>query len=77
MITSQTASLHYWNKVKIDSLAVVRIYFFIVDICLTQVRSDWYVFAVLSSLPWVGRELYEKKEGEFQKLLVTIDNYIR
>ncbi|WAR00785.1 NCBP1-like protein [Mya arenaria] len=43
---------------------------------IPQVRSDWYVYAVLASLPWVGRELYEKKELEFQKLLVTIDNYI-
>lgn len=26
-----------------------------------QVRRDWYVYAFLSSLPWVGKELYEKK----------------
>ena len=25
----------------------------------------------------VGRELFEKKEVEFQKLLITIDNYLR
>ncbi|XP_060574912.1 nuclear cap-binding protein subunit 1-like isoform X1 [Ruditapes philippinarum] len=43
---------------------------------IPQVRSDWYVYAVLTSLPWVGRELYEKKEMEFQKLLVSIDGYI-
>ncbi|KAH3741507.1 nuclear cap-binding protein subunit 1-like [Dreissena polymorpha] len=43
---------------------------------IPQVRSDWYVYAVLTALPWVGRELYEKKDMEFQKLLVTIDNYI-
>ncbi|XP_060600406.1 nuclear cap-binding protein subunit 1-like isoform X1 [Ruditapes philippinarum] len=43
---------------------------------IPQVRSDWYVYAVLTSLPWVGREMYEKKEMEFQKLLVTIDGYI-
>lgn len=43
---------------------------------IPQVRSDWYVFAVLSALPWVGREMYEKKEMEFQKLLITIDSYI-
>ena len=42
-----------------------------------QVRSDWYVYAVLSSLPWVGRELYEKKEMEFERLLQTIENYIK
>ncbi|CAH1796073.1 unnamed protein product [Owenia fusiformis] len=43
---------------------------------IPQVRSDWYVCAVLSSLPCVGRELYEKKEFEFNKLLQTIENYI-
>ncbi len=42
-----------------------------------QVRSDWYVYAVLSALPWVGRELYEKKEMEFIRLLQTIENYIK
>jgi nuclear cap-binding protein subunit 1 len=35
------------------------------------------VFAVLSSLPWVGRELYEKKEAEFNRMLLTIENYLR
>ena len=35
------------------------------------------MYAVLSSLPWVGRELYEKKEMEFERLLQTIENYIK
>lgn len=35
------------------------------------------MYAVLSSLPWVGRELYEKKEMEFDRLLQTIENYIK
>ena len=52
-------------------------YIFKVQWFFSQVRSDCYVFAVLAALPWVGREMYEKKEGEFQKLLVTIENYIR
>ncbi|XP_062577791.1 nuclear cap-binding protein subunit 1-like [Saccostrea cucullata] len=43
---------------------------------IPQVRSDWYVYVVLSALPWVARELHEKKETEFNKLLSTIDNYI-
>ncbi|KAB7506114.1 Nuclear cap-binding protein subunit 1 [Armadillidium nasatum] len=42
-----------------------------------QVRSDTYVYAVLSSLPWVGRELYEKKEQELELLLKHIEIYIR
>ncbi|XP_014674181.1 PREDICTED: nuclear cap-binding protein subunit 1-like [Priapulus caudatus] len=43
---------------------------------IPQVRSDWYVYAVLSVLPWVGRELHEKKEPELERLLSTIDNYM-
>lgn len=41
-----------------------------------QVRRDWYVFAVLSTLPWVGRELYEKKEQELDHLMVTIEVFL-
>ncbi|CAG2189179.1 CBP80 [Mytilus edulis] len=43
---------------------------------IPQVRSDFYVYAVMASLPWVGKELQEKKEQEFNKLLMSIDNYI-
>lgn len=41
-----------------------------------QVRRDWFVFAVLSALPWVGRELYEKKESQLDHLLVTIEVFL-
>ncbi|XP_041980530.1 nuclear cap-binding protein subunit 1 [Aricia agestis] len=41
-----------------------------------QVRRDWFVFAVLSTLPWVGRELYEKKESQLDHLLVTIEVFL-
>ncbi|XP_034940249.1 nuclear cap-binding protein subunit 1 [Chelonus insularis] len=41
-----------------------------------QVRRDWYVYAVLSTLPWVGRELYEKKEQELDHLMVTIEIFL-
>ncbi|XP_028162268.1 nuclear cap-binding protein subunit 1-like [Ostrinia furnacalis] len=41
-----------------------------------QVRRDWFVFAVLSALPWVGRELYEKKESQLEHLLVTIEVFL-
>jgi len=43
---------------------------------IPQVRSDIYVYLVLSSLPWVGRELYEKKEKELDDVLQTIDGYL-
>lgn len=41
-----------------------------------QVRRDWYVFAILSTLPWVGRELYEKKESALEHLLVSIEVFL-
>lgn len=40
-------------------------------------RSDTYVYAVLSCLPWVGRELYEKKEQDLERLLKHIEIYVR
>ncbi|CAG5121145.1 unnamed protein product, partial [Candidula unifasciata] len=43
---------------------------------IPQVRSDVYVYLVLSSLPWVGKELFEKKENELNTMLVTIENYL-
>lgn len=43
---------------------------------IPQARSDFFVYCVLSSLPWVGRELNEKKEQDLDQLLNTIDAYI-
>ncbi|KAA0709650.1 Nuclear cap-binding protein subunit 1 80 kDa nuclear cap-binding protein [Triplophysa tibetana] len=44
---------------------------------IPQVRSDWYVNAVLSNLPWVGKELYEKKDVEMDRLLNQIEGYLK
>ena len=41
-----------------------------------MVRKDWYAYAVLSCLPWVGRELYEKKEQNLNIMLATIEVYL-
>lgn len=43
---------------------------------IPQVRSDFFVYAVLSALPWVGYELCDKKEQDLEQLLNTIDNYM-
>lgn len=40
-------------------------------------RRDWFAFAVLSALPWVGRELYEKKESELDRMLASIEGFIK
>ncbi|XP_037080676.1 nuclear cap-binding protein subunit 1-like [Pollicipes pollicipes] len=41
-----------------------------------QVRTDWLVYAVLTCLPWVGRELFEKREADLDRLLATIRTYL-
>ncbi|GMS98807.1 hypothetical protein PENTCL1PPCAC_20982 [Pristionchus entomophagus] len=42
-----------------------------------QVRSDWFVYAVLRSLPWIGVELKEKKTEELENLLGGIEAYMQ
>uniref|UniRef100_A0A8C6R2U1 Nuclear cap-binding protein subunit 1 n=1 Tax=Nannospalax galili TaxID=1026970 RepID=A0A8C6R2U1_NANGA len=42
-----------------------------------QVRRDWYVYAFLSSLPWVGKELYEKKDAEMDRIFSTTESYLK
>ena len=48
------------------------------SLCLTCTETQIVGFLMQSLNQFqVGRELYEKKEVEFQKLLITIDNYLR
>ncbi|ERE84152.1 nuclear cap-binding protein subunit 1-like protein [Cricetulus griseus] len=42
-----------------------------------QVRRDWYVYAFLSSLPWVGKELYEKKDAEMDRIFSNTESYLK
>merc|ERR1719153_1728436 len=42
-----------------------------------QVRRDWFAYSVLSALPWVGRELYEMKESELDRMLGSLEGYIK
>ncbi|KAM4555378.1 nuclear cap-binding protein subunit 1 isoform 1-T1 [Odontesthes bonariensis] len=42
-----------------------------------QVRSDWFVYVVLCCLPWVGKELYEKKDVEMDRLLSQVEGYLK
>ncbi|XP_066930378.1 nuclear cap-binding protein subunit 1-B-like [Clytia hemisphaerica] len=44
---------------------------------IPQVRSDWFIFTILSSLPWCGRELASKKPKELDHLLDEIEMYLR
>ncbi|XP_017859954.1 PREDICTED: nuclear cap-binding protein subunit 1-like [Drosophila arizonae] len=53
----------------------------LVDVCeeedASHRRRDFYAHLVLSSLPLVGRELYEKKETVLQTLLKRLQVYIK
>jgi nuclear cap-binding protein subunit 1 len=52
-------------------------FFFNCPFKLVQVRRDWYVYAFLSSLPWVGKELYEKKDAEMDRIFSTTESYLK
>lgn len=41
-----------------------------------KVRTDFYVYCVLSSIPWNGKLLYEKHGPEFDEILESIKIYI-
>lgn len=60
--------------------SLMALYETLVDVTMEdnipQVRSDFFVYSVLSSLPWVGYELCDKKEQDLEQLLNTIDNYL-
>ncbi|XP_025412908.1 nuclear cap-binding protein subunit 1-like [Sipha flava] len=40
------------------------------------VRKDWYCYAVISCLPWVGKELYEKRKSPLEFILTAIELYL-
>ncbi|XP_077988727.1 nuclear cap-binding protein subunit 1-like isoform X2 [Glandiceps talaboti] len=64
----------------IDLSSILALYESFVAVTLEddipQVRSDWYLYAVLSAIPWIGKELQDKKEMELEKLLSNIEKYI-
>ncbi|CAG2167490.1 unnamed protein product [Oppiella nova] len=64
----------------ISSASLMNLFENLVDVSMEdnipQSRSDYFVLSVLSALPWVGKELYEKKEQDLEQLLNTIDNYL-
>lgn len=44
---------------------------------IPQVRSDWLIHIVLSSLPWCAKELASKRGKELDRLLLTLEEYIK
>ena len=68
------------NTRVISSASLINLFENLVDVTMEdnipQSRSDYFVYTVLSALPWVGKELYEKKEQELDQILNTIDSYL-
>ncbi|XP_033634615.1 nuclear cap-binding protein subunit 1-like [Asterias rubens] len=64
----------------VDVSSMVQLYEAFVAVTLEegipQVRSDWFVYTFLSSLPWVGQEIAEKKEEELDKMLSVVETYM-
>jgi len=42
-----------------------------------QTRVDFYIYCVLSTLPWCGKELYDKHGPQVDDLLKSIGSYIK
>ncbi|KAF7493266.1 Nuclear cap-binding protein subunit 1 [Sarcoptes scabiei] len=68
------------NTRVISTASLINLFENLVDVTMEdnipQVRSDYFVYMVLSALPWVGKELYEKKEQELDQILNMIDSYM-
>uniref|UniRef100_A0A9J2PE73 Nuclear cap-binding protein subunit 1 n=1 Tax=Ascaris lumbricoides TaxID=6252 RepID=A0A9J2PE73_ASCLU len=43
---------------------------------IPQVRSDWFIYALLRCLPYVGRELYENDKDALDNILMQVAEYI-
>jgi hypothetical protein len=69
-----TSTLHRFDSIKLKEGCQYIISFFDV---IKQVRRDWLVYVILYCLSCVGRELYDKKEQTVERLMITIDNYMK
>lgn len=43
------------------------------------VRKDWYAFAILSALPWCGKELFDRPESKphLDEIVMCVEQYIK
>ncbi|VDN20716.1 unnamed protein product [Gongylonema pulchrum] len=44
---------------------------------MPQVRRDWFAYAFLHCLPWVGHEIAEKKGEDLNVMLADIEKYLQ
>jgi nuclear cap-binding protein subunit 1 len=43
---------------------------------IPHTRSDWYVYMILSALPWVGSEVNQRKKPELERLFTILETYM-
>ncbi|CAI8004648.1 Nuclear cap-binding protein subunit 1, partial [Geodia barretti] len=43
---------------------------------IPHTRSDWYVYMILSALPWVGSEVNQRKKVELERLFTILETYM-
>uniref|UniRef100_A0A158Q3I3 Nuclear cap-binding protein subunit 1 n=1 Tax=Dracunculus medinensis TaxID=318479 RepID=A0A158Q3I3_DRAME len=43
---------------------------------IPQVRSDWFIYAILHCLPWVGREMFERKKDILESILDAVEGHM-
>nr|CAG4638339.1 EOG090X03JL [Cyclestheria hislopi] len=64
----------------VSSSSLLQLYDSFIDAAMEQgvpqVRRDWYMYALLTALPWVGRELYEKKENDLERIMAAMEGYL-
>ncbi|RWS16426.1 nuclear cap-binding protein subunit 1-like protein [Dinothrombium tinctorium] len=64
----------------ISASSLLNLFETLVDVTMEdnipQARSDFYVYSVLSALPFVGKELNDKNHENLEQLLNNIENYI-
>lgn len=46
------------------------------DAAEAQQRAEFFVYVVMATLPWAGRELQERKAKDLQRLLATLEAYM-
>ena len=45
--------------------------------CVYYLHYNRYMYALLTALPWVGRELFEKKENDLERIMAAMEGYLR
>jgi len=45
-------------------------------IAIPQTRTDWFSFLLLSSIPWLGRDIANKHKDSLKPILLEIQNYL-